>query len=145
MNKNRFGFTLLEVLVVLGILSVFLLSAVTVSIVSVRNLKSSEFKILATRYGEGLVEWLRGEKDVNWNTFITKVGVWCFNQEPITQWPQSGACGPEDQNINKLFKREVLVDYNNALNRTVVKITVSWDEGNRTVSIPITTILEKYN
>lgn len=142
--KNKTGFTLLEVLVVVGILSIFLLSAVTISIVSIRNLKNSETKILATRYGEGLIEWLRGEKDVNWNTFITKVGVWCFKDEPITQWPQSGGCG-QNQKIKNLFEREVIVDYNGALDQIIVKVSVSWDEGNQTVNIPITTILEKYD
>lgn len=142
--KKKSGFTLLEVLVVIGILSVFLLSAVTVSIVSVRNLKNSENKILASRYAEGLIEWLRGEKESDWTLFILKEGTWCFNDEPITQWPQSGTCGPEDANINNNFKREVIIDYDD-ISRVLVKVSVSWNEGDETITIPISTLFEQYD
>lgn len=142
--KKKSGFTLLEVLVVIGILSVFLLSAVTVSIVSVRNLKNSENKILASRYAEGLIEWLRGEKESNWASFILNEGTWCFNNEPITQWPQTGTCGPEDANINNNFKREVIIDYDD-ISRVLVKVSVSWNEGDELITIPVSTLFEQYD
>jgi len=142
-SKTKSGFTLLEVLIVIGILSVFLLSAITISIVSVRNLKSSENKILGTRYAEGLIEWIRGEKDADWDIFISKVGVWCFNQEDI-HWPQvTGNCVSEDK-LNLIFDREATIAYDNDLERAVVSVDVFWDEGSETVEVPISTILEKY-
>jgi len=144
MKNNNSGFTLIEVLVVLTILSVFLLSAIAIAIVSVRNLKNSENKILATRYAEGLTEWLRGEKDADWDTFITQTGTWCFSEEPIITWPSTpGGCLPNEK-INSIFERKAVISYDSALERTLLDVTVSWDEGNETVSVPISTVLEKY-
>ncbi|OGK31034.1 hypothetical protein A3F29_03200 [Candidatus Roizmanbacteria bacterium RIFCSPHIGHO2_12_FULL_33_9] len=141
---NNFGFTLIEVLVVLSILSLFLLSAITVSIVSVRNLKSSENKILATRYAEGLSEWIRGQKESDWDIFIGKTGAWCFSEEPILTWPLStGNCLPNEK-ISSIFERKAVISYDSALDRIISDVTVSWDEGSETVAVPISTILEKY-
>lgn len=145
--KNKSGFTLLEVIVVIGILSVFLLSAVTVSIVSIRNLKNSENKILATRYAEGLIEWLRGEKEANWDIFITKgtpSGVtWCF-AEPLN-WPASSGECLQNQKINNFFNRKAIMTYDDNLERMNINATVTWDEGSESISIPINTIFEQYD
>lgn len=141
-NKNS-GFTLIEVLVVLSILSVFLVSAVTISIVTVRNLINSQNKILATRYAEGLKEWLRGEKEEGWDAFILKTGTWCFSEDPITTWPLLARDCEPDEKINVIFKREANIAIDSA-NRIYIDITVSWDQGNETVSIPISTVFEKY-
>lgn len=146
--KNKSGFTLLEVLVVIGILSVFLLSAVTVSIVSIRNLKNSENKILASRYAEGLIEWLRGEKENNWDGvdgLVSKAtgDKRCF-VEPLV-WPASiGDCN-ENQKINNLFYREAIITYNVSSERITINATVSWGEGDEEVTVPINTIFEHYD
>ncbi|MEX1052549.1 MAG: type II secretion system protein, partial [Patescibacteria group bacterium] len=131
-KKRNSGFTLLEVLVVLGILSVFLLAAITISIVSVRNLKSSENKLLGTRYAEGLMEWVRGEKDADWDVFITKQGLWCFNEEEII-WPiTTGNCAGQEK-IKQIFDREVTLTYDDLSERVVVNVKVFWNEGNEIV------------
>ncbi|MFH1826958.1 MAG: type II secretion system protein [bacterium] len=144
-KKKNSGFTLIEVLVVLSILSVFLISAVTISIITVRNLINSQNKILATRYAEGLKEWLKGEKETDWDIFKDKAGgTWCFNVDPITIWPSESNCEP-DEKINVIFKREVNIQSDSIdPNRIIIDIVVSWNQGNETVSIPINTIFEKY-
>ncbi|MEK6952488.1 MAG: type II secretion system protein [Nanoarchaeota archaeon] len=147
--NNKSGFTLLEVLVVIGILSVFLLSAVTVSIVSVRNLKNSENKILASRYAEGLIEWLRGEKEADWDDLKTnRLGIWCFKDEPIIDWPSSQSpLGCQNQKINNLlFQRKASISVSDTdPNRLLVEVNISWNEGEEIITIPVNTLFEQYD
>lgn len=146
--KKKTGFTLLEVLIVIGILSVFLLSAVTVSIVSVQNLKNSENKILASRYAEGLIEWLKGEKEKNWDGIdglVSKAtGVKRCFVEPI-EWPTSPGDCSANQKINNFFTREAIITYYDTSKRVTINATVSWNEGDETITIPINTIFEQYD
>ena len=79
MRTKKKSFTLIEVLIFVTILSLFFVVASAVTITSLQNLKVQEHKILATRYAEELLEWLRGEKEVDWNKFINYRGNYCFN------------------------------------------------------------------
>ncbi|MDO8498060.1 MAG: type II secretion system protein, partial [bacterium] len=69
---SKSAFSLIEVLVFTSILSIFFVAAATVTTVSLRNLKISERKIIATRYMEDVASWLRAQKESDWNTFAEK-------------------------------------------------------------------------
>jgi prepilin-type N-terminal cleavage/methylation domain len=62
MTTHKKSFTLIEVLIFVTILSLFFVAAAAVTIVSLRNLKVQEHKILATRYAEELLELAKREK-----------------------------------------------------------------------------------
>ncbi len=132
-NKNyKKSFSLIEVLIFVTILTLFFIVAAAVIITSLRDMKISEHKILATRYAEELMEWLRSDKEVDWGgttcsgncpdpvlpaNFTEKATkcqslqcTFCFNTTPISAWPTSaGACatGTFLSDGKSLFKREV--------------------------------------
>ncbi len=142
MLKNNQGFSLLEVLIFVSIISVFFIVAAAVATLSLRNVKSNENKILGVRYAEELLEWVRGEKEADWETFTTdRMGQWCFYQTPILGWASNGPC-TGNQLINALFKRDL--DLQLSGERVNVNITVQWVEGTQTLSVPIKTVFERF-
>lgn len=143
---NR-GFSLIEVLVFVTILSLFFIAASSISLVSLRNLKSNENKILATRYAEEVLEWLRGEKEDDWNVFYGKssdIGTkYCFNSLNLS-WPTSGACGSFD--LYSFYKRETTLKRGliGADPKIDISITVSWNEATQTITVPINTVFTRF-
>jgi type II secretory pathway pseudopilin PulG len=141
-NKlSRKGFSLIEVLVFISILSFVFITAIALGIVSIRNSLNTENKILAARYGEELLAWLRSQKDADWLTFVNKTtsppGVaYCFDQEPVDTWPTSGSC-TDEQLVKALFKRQATLSYDSSTQRINVDIAVDWKEGNNKYSLPI--------
>ena len=139
MTTHKKSFTLIEVLIFVTILSLFFVVAAAVTIASLRNLKVQEHKILATRYAQELLEWLRGEKEADWNQFVTHNGTYCFNYSIITDWGSRGNCS--GYGLNNLYKREVtLTVQGNPAYQVNVSITVSWQELGQTYQIPINTV-----
>jgi len=141
MITSKKSFTLIEVLIFLAILSLFFVAAAAVTIVSLRNLKVQEHKILATRYGEELLEWLRGEKEADWNQFTTHNDTYCFNSLPINNWPAASGSCLSDSFLNNLYKREVTLNPQGSPPYQVnVSITVSWQELGQSYQVPINSI-----
>ena len=142
MRKKNKGFTMMEVLIFVSILSLFFVTAAAITTASLRNLKIQEHKILATRYAEELLEWLRGEKEADWNQFILKASLsYCFNTSPINTWPSSGTCST--YSLDNLFKREANLTsqtLGGATQQVNVSITVEWQETGNTYQVPINTV-----
>jgi len=139
MITHKKSFTLIEVLIFVTILSLFFVAAAAVTIASLRNLKVQEHKILATRYAEELLEWLRGEREADWNQFTTHTGTYCFNSSPITSWGNSGNCS--GYSLNNLYKREVTLTVQGTPPYQVnISIIVSWQELGQTYQVTINSI-----
>ncbi|MBI2051947.1 type II secretion system protein [Candidatus Roizmanbacteria bacterium] len=143
------GFSLIEVLVFVAILGVFFITAAVITSFSLQNMKVSENKIRATRYAEELVEWVRGEKETDWKTFTTtRVGDWCFNSDPLESWPtETGACADVAYDLKNFWKRDLKIgDPSPADNPTQVNVTatVSWQEGGNTYTVPIKTVVSRF-
>jgi len=153
MVANKKSFTLIEVLIFVTILSLFFVVAAAVTIASLRNLKIQEHKILATRYAEELLEWLRGEKEENWggelynisnpvDSFTEKVSQWgsdqtiCFNS---LDWNNTSPC---NYSLDQFFKRSASFTWNpgNYIYQVNVAILVEWQELGQTYQIPINTV-----
>jgi len=146
MTKNlRSSFSLLEVLIFVSILSVFFVSAATITVVSLRNMKINEHKILATYYAQELMGWLRDEKDADWNAFVTKSATtpsyktYCFKTTPISNWPVEGACGTDDW-LSSIFKRELYLSANADDSQIYVRINLSWSELGIAYNVPLSTV-----
>jgi type II secretory pathway pseudopilin PulG len=105
------GFSLLEVIIFLGIFSVFFLSATSIITFILSQSKLSEQRIMAAKHAEELLEWLKGERDADWVTFSTAKATtsgktWCFSESPIMNWPTTeGSC--DEYNLVSLYKRSV--------------------------------------
>lgn len=140
--KNTKGFSLIEVLIFVSILSIFFVIASSVTVVSVRNMKISEHRILATHYGEQLIEWLRDEKESDWEAFFDKSGnSYCFNETQIDDWPTNpGAC--TTNGLLNIFSRDVILSTD--VSQVNVKITVSWQELGNNYQVPLTTVFTRW-
>lgn len=143
-NKNRFGFSLIEVLVFISVLGLFFVAALSVTTFSLKNMKINEHKILATHYAEEGLEWIKSEKEGSWETFIIKdtssgTGTpYCLNSLDWTV----GNCGTYSLGTPATFKREAALTNSGAPTSQVnIEVVVSWIEGNQTMNVSIKTIV----
>lgn len=125
------SFSLIEVVVVTSILSIFFVVAVSVLVVVLRNMKTNEHKIYATHYVGQLEDWLRTQKELNWVDFSTRSGTFCFNDETQMAWPGSpGDCVGAPASLNPpIYNRRVeLPGCAGSCVQVGATITVSWKE-----------------
>ena len=151
MKQSNNGFSLVEVLVFLTIISLVFIVGATVATVSIKNSISAENKILATRYAEELKEWLKGQKEADWQTFTAKdtsangSGTkYCFTNEPVSAWPAAVACQQTDVVTGTIFQRQATLTFDNIRNQVDAAITVSWNEAGNSFSVPINTIFAPF-
>lgn len=133
------GFSLVEVLVFVTILSLFFVTALTVTTFNLRNLKIQEHKILATRYAEEGMEWVKQEKEDDWQNFTihddSTGTTYCIN---VLNWNTSNSSTLYDCNSYTLgnpvgiFNRSMVIT-NSAgppVDQVSVVMTVSWMDNN---------------
>jgi len=124
--KKSPGFSLIEVLVFVAVLSLFFISAVTITTFSLRNLKIQEHKIIATRYAEEASEWIKQEKEDDWEIFKSHSDTYyCLN---LLNW-DVGACTSYFLGTPGFFKRDLNVSRSgNPIDKITTVLTVSWLE-----------------
>src|SRR3989338_10182319 len=114
---RKHGFTLVEILVFILLISVVFVAMTALTTYSIRSAKVSERTVLATHYAEELHEWLRGEKEVDWNAYIAKSAivpgsVYCVNTIPASiNGLVSEDCG-STYGIANTFKRDLTLTQN---------------------------------
>ncbi len=152
--KNK-GFSLIEVLIFVSVFALFFVVAIAVVTVSLKNMKTNEHKILATRYAEELQEWLRSEKEIDWNVFTVHSSAspgstYCFNSAISPIWPGAGACagftGVVGSDNPQIFKRQaVLVSTGaNPVSQVTAQITVSWQEANQPFQVQLNSVFNPW-
>lgn len=74
MNKfnKKSGFTLIEVVIGMGIFSLVIVSLLSLVTSSTLGLKNSQYRLFTSIKTEAIKEWLWGEKEKNWQLFISK-------------------------------------------------------------------------
>lgn len=104
------SFSLIEVLVFTSILSVFFIAALSVSVYFLRNFKEQQYKIVATHFLEEAVEWIKFQKELDWNDFSLKSSlngnIYCLNN---LNWNNQGQCSSYELGTPKIFKRELFI------------------------------------
>jgi type II secretory pathway pseudopilin PulG len=116
----------------MGLILVALASLATLS---VKNANQARSEAQAARLGQELIEWLRNERDQNWNTFISNATSSQQRCMPVTSWTQSfaGPCN-SDNLISNTFKREVVffpvqdTNSDGLADTLVITISVSWSD-----------------
>lgn len=141
--SHKKSFTLIEVLIFVTIVSLFFVTASAVAVVALQNSKSSEHKILATKYAEELIEWLRSESESGWAEFTdSNHTASCGSMNKCfasLDWT-SGECGATcNTKIASLFTRAAgfqLVG-DSQVNATV---NLSWNELGKSYTVTIKTL-----
>lgn len=137
MNK---GFSLIEVLVFTAVLGSFFVAAMAVATFNLKNMKIQEHKILAARYAEEGVEWVRQEKEADWPVFINhNAGGYCLNS---LGW--NPPCGENyDLGTPAFFKRELTIAKSGSPTDQVEgAVTVTWKEGSNSFDVTVKTVLK---
>ena len=144
--KKLSGFSLVEVLVFTAVLGLFFVAAMSVVTFNIKNMKIQEHKIIATRYAEEAVEWLKQEKEDDWSEFIKKDNnpsgckTFCLNNlEEGWSHQVPPSC---DYGLGTIYKRELLITNSSSLDNIDSIITVSWQDMGTGLSVPIKTVFK---
>lgn len=150
--KNISGQSLFEVVVALAVISVVIVGLINVTTISIRNTSFSRNNTSATRLAQEATEWLRGERDAGWTTFITNAhnsSVYCLNS---LIW-NSGNCLTNETIQGNFYRQVSFLCYINSpptpptlppacntigVNIVEANVSVVWTDaqGSHTVSTP---------
>ncbi len=91
------AFSLIEVLIFVTILALFFVVAAAVTTAVLRDIGINTKRVVAAHRSEELLEWLKYQKDLNWDDFYDKTSsggsTYCFVDWNNIQWPASnGSC-----------------------------------------------------
>ena len=144
--RNIRGFSLIEVLVFITIISMFFITAVTITVFSLKNSKTQQYRILATRFAEEGMEWVKQEKEDNWQALALHddsggPGVtFCLNS---LDWNTQTDCnGIYSLGPPNIFKRALIItNSGNPVDSITVNLTVSWLENSFEQKIILKSVL----
>ena len=143
MSTIKKSFSLIEVLVFVTILSLFLVIAAAVVTVSMRQNTLRINTLKATHYNEQLLDWIRNEKEVDWETFTGKgssLGVnYCFNDEVLSAWPLWSSCAGYD--LTGVYKRYAFIKtVGSPPSQVETTVFTEWQEAGNTHSTQLQTV-----
>jgi Tfp pilus assembly protein PilV len=141
--KSTSGQSLIEVLTALAVVLLVLVALIRATTISMRSGGVSKAQAQATGYAQEAIEWIRAERDKDWDEVSTRVGTFCLNLEPL-DWPlTAGDCS--DFGLAGRFKREAtLTSVGGAGNQVEVKVVVSWQEAGGEHQSVLTTYLTNW-
>jgi Tfp pilus assembly protein PilV len=130
------GQTLFEIVFAIVVTSIALIAVINLATISIRNTTFSRDKTLASRHTQEAVEWLRGQRDADWNAFasnVSKSSSWCLAGLSWTSdGTHQGTCGGAGDFISGTkFKRSV--SFTSVTSDTIsFDVATSWDDANGT-------------
>ncbi|PIR60074.1 MAG: hypothetical protein COU68_03095 [Candidatus Pacebacteria bacterium CG10_big_fil_rev_8_21_14_0_10_45_6] len=128
-KKNQQGQSLFELIVAIGVIGIVLLAIVNLigNAISANNYARN--RTLGIRYTQEGLEWLRGERDTSWASFMTRAAggsgrLWCISD---LDWSHSGACSA-DAIGSTIFSREARLTLISPT-RIQVAVSTAWRDG----------------
>lgn len=131
-KKRNKGFSLIELLLFVLFISTILLSLIFTTVYSIKNAQLSAEKLLAVRYAQEVQEWLRGEKEVDWNIFsniIIDDATYCLSDIPnnITSLEQVNEGDECSSIVSTPYIRTLTINsINNDATRISYTVTIIW-------------------
>lgn len=108
------GQSLFELVVALGVAAVVVLGLMRITTTSINNIAFSRDQARATRYAEEASEWVREERDRDWDSFVTRANgiAWCLNdlswsQQPGCTSPISGTAFSREATLTSLSPSQI--------------------------------------
>lgn len=134
---------LVELLAALGVAVLAVTALVGVTTRSVSNAGFSKSQSTASAYATGAMEWIRSQKNADWQTFVARAGqTYCITD---LIWPvQAGGCTAKT--LAEVFSREVKLTIVSAgpVQQVEAAVTVSWSEAKRDFTTKQTTVFTVY-
>lgn len=122
------GQSLFEVVLSLAVITLIIVTLIVLASNSIRNANFSRNKTLATRKVQEAQEWLRGQRDEDFDAFATRAltNQYCL---PTLSWTGAtiGSCGSDDYISGTILRREVFFNTVSADN-IEVQIVVYWED-----------------
>ena len=146
--KQSQGFSLIEVLVFISVLTVALVALIGSVTYSSLVLNDARYRLFATRYNEELAEWLKFQREYyQYQSIVDQISnsagtTYCFNTDSLN-WPSPGACPSNDYSLNNFYKRELMLI--NSTGQIDVEITTSYWLLNQEKSSTITLTFNEYD
>jgi Tfp pilus assembly protein PilV len=151
----RQSFSLIEVLIFISILSVFLVTSASIVTVSMHQNAQKINKLKATHYNNQLLEWIRTEKELDWNGLVargTPTSVYCFCTETLA-WTVAVAdkadCCPTP--LKNIYKRYIILTAGvfapsgfTTSSQIEVEIQTEWQEGGNSYSARLNTLFSPW-
>lgn len=126
--KLESGQSLFEVVLSLAVITIIIVALVILASNSIRNATFSRNKSSATKHSQEMIEWLRGQRDEDWDSFAQRALTtqYCF---PALSWADAkiGSCADADTISGTPLKREVFFDRIDATN-IEAQVVVYWED-----------------
>lgn len=145
-SKSNLGQSLIEVLTALAVILLVIVALIRATTISMKSSDYSKTQALATSYAQEAVEWIRAERDKDWDELANKAtdtgSKFCLKS---LDW-LSGSCGDDDSlEADLRFKREVtLKRIGGEGNKIEVKVVVSWQDAGGEHQSQLTTYLSNW-
>lgn len=142
-HRPRLGQMLVELLIALGVATLAVMALVSITTRSISNAGFSKSQSTASSYATGAMEWIRPQKNSDWQTFVARAGqTYCIND---LVWPaQAGSCTAKS--LAGTFSREVKLTVISAgpVQQVEAVVTVNWSEAKRDFTSRQTTVFTSY-
>jgi hypothetical protein len=143
MKKYNEGQSLFEVVLALALSTLIIVALVSLVSNSIRNSTYSRNKTYATRHTQEATEWLRGERDGDWDVFSTNL-LFCPTPPHVQcldtlAWGNCGTCG-ETEFVNNIFKREISFS-DIETDSVTIEVTTYWTDSQGIHEVRSNTIL----
>lgn len=127
-KKSTKGQSLFEVVLSLAVITVVVVALIILASNAIRNTTFSKNRTLATRSSQEAMEWLRGERDADWDAFSVRalIPTYCL---PSLSWTQAsiGTCSDTEVIAGTLLKREISFT-SVAADNIEVNVIVYWED-----------------
>lgn len=142
MKISSRGQTLAEVVVAIGVVVLLVTGLVVGTSVTLKASQYGKARSQAVQYAQEAIEIARNVRDSGWTTFAAYGGVspvfWCLDKSGV--WTaMSDSCSP---NIDNFYTRQVTVTWIDP--KMKVEVQVSWTDGNKTYTVPVTTYFTQW-
>lgn len=131
-KENSQGQSLFEVVISLAVITLIIVSLVILATNSIRNTSFSKNKTLSTRYVQELDEWLRSERDVDWDIFATRALTARYCLQTLS-WDTAiiDGCGDTEVVADTVLHRELFFTIVDPAN-IEIQVVVYWTDANGT-------------
>lgn len=118
-----------EVILALFIITMIVVAVVFLSTNSISNSLFSRNKTTAGRYSQEAVEWLRSERESNFNSFLQVADTSNYCLDTLS-FANTGSCGDDELIPDTVFTRELIFDKHISLGKTIIDATIvtSWSD-----------------
>lgn len=139
---NQSGQTLAEVVVAIGVVVLLVTGLIFGTSITLKASQYGKARSQAVQYAQEAVEITRTLRDNGWTSFLTYGAVtplsWCLDKAGVFT-AMSGSCSA---NIDSFYTRQITFTWEDP--KMKVDITVSWTDGNKTYSVPVSTFFTQW-